>query len=191
MNVGNETQVFWSDHLTRPDVLVRYIRQVRDATKVPVTTADDFNFWNKPESKYVAREIDFLVTHVYAMWGGLDLDTAVPWTKKIYQEVCDMHPGKTVVLGEAGWATEVHTEGEQARLIKGKAGEAEQRVFVSNFLNWVLKDRICYFYFEAFDEPWKGGPHPNEVEKNWGLYRVDRTPKAAVQELKKATASRP
>ena len=35
------------------------------------------------------------------------------------------------------------------------------------------------FYFEAFDEKWKGGQHPAEVEKHWGVYRSDRTPKPA------------
>ena len=34
--------------------------------------------------------------------------------------------------------------------------------------------------FEAFDENWKGGDHPAEVEKHWGLFRADRTPKAAM-----------
>ncbi len=41
--------------------------------------------------------------------------------------------------------------------------------------------RIASFYFEAFDENWKGGDHPDEVEKHWGLFRADRTPKAVLQ----------
>jgi exo-beta-1,3-glucanase (GH17 family) len=36
------------------------------------------------------------------------------------------------------------------------------------------------FYFEAFDEPWKGGADPRDVEKHWGLYNENRTPKAAM-----------
>ena len=35
--------------------------------------------------------------------------------------------------------------------------------------------------FEAFDEKWKGGEHPNEVEKHWGLIKSDRTPKHNLQ----------
>ena len=85
-----------------------------------------------------------------------------------------------MILGEAGWATQRHDEGEQARLITGAAGEAEQRVFFEAFTAWVTRARIVSTYFEAFDENWKGGPHPAEVEKHWGLYRADRTPKAAV-----------
>jgi exo-beta-1,3-glucanase (GH17 family) len=33
--------------------------------------------------------------------------------------------------------------------------------------------------FEAFDENWKGSPDPEEPEKHWGLYGVNRQPKLA------------
>ena len=180
VNVGNETQVYWSSHRMKQENLIRYIRLVRSSVEVPVTTADDFNFWNKPESKVVANEVDFIVTHIHALWAGLDLAGAMPWTEKVYQEVCQYHPDKTVVIGEAGWATQVHNEGEQAQLIKGEANEEAQRVYYQQFADWAREHKICTFFFEAFDEPWKGGAHPDEVEKHWGLFRVDRQPKAAI-----------
>ena len=181
VSVGNETQVFWSDHLTQPEVLLRCIREVRQGITQPVTTADDFNFWNKPESKAVANEVDFIVLHVHAHWAGTLPESAMHWTKKIYAEISAAHPNRTVVIGEAGWATQVHNEGEQSRLIKGEASEATQRQYYTSFTKWAAKQKICSFFFEAFDEPWKGGPHPNEVEKHWGLFNVDRTPKAALK----------
>ncbi len=186
VSVGNETQVFWSGHRTEQDVLIRYLREVRAATTVPVATADDFSFWKLAESKAVAAEVDFIVTHIHAMWLGQELPTAMAWTKETYAEVCKHHPEKTVVIGEAGWATQVHDEGEQAKLIKGEAGEAQQRVYYQQFTDWASKEKVCTFFFEAFDEPWKGGPHPNEVEKHWGLFYVDRTPKAAMSGASKA-----
>ena len=45
------------------------------------------------------------------------------------------------------------------------------------FWEWADKEKIISYMFEAFDEPWKGGSKPNEAEKNWGIYKVDRTPK--------------
>ena len=182
VSVGNETQVYWSDHITKPEILVQYIREVRDAVKQPVTTADDLNFWNKPESKPIAAEIDFIVLHVHALWAGTLPETALKWTKDVYTEIVEFHPQQTIVIGEAGWATQVHDEGEQARLIKGEASEAAQRQYYQQFTKWAAQEKICTFFFEAFDEPWKGGPHPNEVEKHWGLFHVDRTPKAAMIE---------
>jgi exo-beta-1,3-glucanase (GH17 family) len=145
-----------------------------------VATADDFGYWLLPESDAVARELDFLVTHVYAMWNGVPLEGALAFTREKYAEVARLHTGLPIVIGEAGWATRKHTEGEQARLIRGEAGEEPQRVFYEQFTDWVVRERITSTWFEAFDEGWKGGPHPDEVEKHWGLFRADRTPKRAV-----------
>jgi exo-beta-1,3-glucanase (GH17 family) len=181
LNVGNETQVAWSAHKVRADVLIDYIRQVRAATSVPVTTADDFSYWNTPESRVVARELDFIVMHAYAMWWGQPLEKAVDFTRQKYAEVAALHPQHQVVLGEAGWATCKHSAGEQARLIAGVAGESEQARFHEDLLRWTTSARVPNFYFEAFDENWKGGSHPDELEKHWGLYRADRTPKQALR----------
>jgi exo-beta-1,3-glucanase (GH17 family) len=181
VSVGNETQVYWSDHVTKPEILIEYLREVRNAVKQPVTTADDFNFWNKPESKAVAAEVDFIVLHIHALWAGTLPDSALQWSKDIFAQISSFHPQKTIVIGEAGWATQVHDEGEQAKLIKGEASELTQAQYYREFTDWAAQDRICTFFFEAFDEPWKGGPHPNEVEKHWGLFNVDRTPKAALR----------
>ncbi len=180
VSVGNETQVFWSGHKVPLLTLVDYIRQVRTQTQVAVTAADDFNFWNKPESRQVAAEIDFIVTHIYAMWAKQPLDRALPFTQEKYAEVSAMHPGRLIVIGEAGWATRKHAAGEQGDLIRGEAGEEPQKTYYSQFIAWTTRERIVNFYFEAFDENWKGGAEPDEVEKHWGLFRADRTPKPAV-----------
>jgi len=177
--VGNETQVEWSAHRVAPEVLVGWLREARRGTALPVSTADDFGFWLRPESDVVAREVDFLVTHVYAMWNGKALDEALAFTQQKYGEVSRRHPGVPNVLGEAGWATRKHSEGDQATLIKAPPGEAPQQAFYQAFTAWVVRERITSTWFEAFDENWKGGPHPDEVEKHWGLFRADRTPKAA------------
>lgn len=180
VSVGNEARVFWSDHIVRQPVLIEYVRRVRSAVSAPVTVADDFNYWNKAESREVADEIDFIVTHIHAHWAGARLPDAMAWTEKIYDEVQAAHPDHLIVIGEAGWATRVHTEGEQAKLIKGRAGESEQKVYYDAFTRWARDESIIAFYFEAFDENWKGGPHPDEVEKHWGIFNADRSPKAAM-----------
>ncbi|RMF56634.1 MAG: hypothetical protein D6748_13055, partial [Calditrichaeota bacterium] len=105
VNVGNETQVYWSAHRMNPADLVKYIRAVRRYVAQPVTTADDYNFWNKPESQPVAREIDFIVTHMYALWNGISLDKAISWTDSVYRAIQELHPDKRVIIGETGWAT--------------------------------------------------------------------------------------
>ncbi|MGB0714524.1 MAG: glycosyl hydrolase family 17, partial [Phycisphaerae bacterium] len=72
--VGSETQVYWSDHKVRPDIVKAYIREVRGRVKVPVTTADDFSFWEQEASVEFGHEVDFIVAHLYAMWNKQSLD---------------------------------------------------------------------------------------------------------------------
>ena len=44
---------------------------------------------------------------------------------------------------------------------------------IYNSINkWSQKYKILTFFFEAFDEKWKGGDHPNEVEKHWGIIKI-------------------
>ncbi len=178
--VGNETQVSWSSHRTPVARLVELLRRARGAVRQPVSTADDYAFWTQPESAVVGREIDFLVLHAYAMWNRQTLDDAVPWTARQVEAVRAAHPAVPVLLGETGWATRMHPSGDAARQIIGAAGEAEQARFYREFTSWARRESQPFMLFEAFDEPWKGGPHPDEVEKHWGLFRVDRTPKPAL-----------
>jgi exo-beta-1,3-glucanase (GH17 family) len=183
--VGNETQVSWSAHRSSLDALIGHVRQVRAQVKVPVTVADDYNFWNKPESKRLALELDFLTVHAHPMWNGQQLEEALPWVQTQLAEVQALHPDRPLVLGETGWATQVHDQGEQARLIKGKPGVNELETYLTQVQAWADSTRQTVFFFEAFDENWKGGEHPAEVEKHWGVFRADRSAKGNFPEEKK------
>lgn len=180
VSVGNETMIYWSAHVNYVDIVKGHVRRVRDGVKVPVTVADDYNYWNKPESRELSSEIDFILLHGHPMWNGLQLEEALDWQRDQLKIVQEMHQDRLVVIGETGWATSVIDEGDQGKLIKGKPGEAEQRIFYEAIRAWAMEDRQTVFFFEAFDENWKGGTNPAEVEKHWGLFRADRSPKEAM-----------
>jgi exo-beta-1,3-glucanase (GH17 family) len=180
VSVGNETQIYWSAHRSPLDILIGHVRRIREGVDVPVTVADDFNYWNKPESRKLASEIDFITMHAHPMWNGVQLEDALDWLRSQLEVVQSMHPDRHVVIGETGWATSVHDEGEQSELIKGKPGEIEQQMFYEAVRTWAGAERLTVFFFEAFDENWKDGAHPAEVEKHWGLFRADRSAKAAM-----------
>lgn len=181
ISVGNETQVSWSAHKMSPKNLIRYIRAVRKSVNIPVTTADDYLFWNKEESNILAAEVDFVYTHIHPLWNGKALDVAINWMDSVYQELQALHQDHMIVLGETGWATNYNAaktgDGQQGSLIKGEVSLKAQEEFLVQMDQWLEKNQITSFLFEAFDESWKGGPEPNEVEKNWGVYYEDRTPK--------------
>lgn len=190
VNIGNEALVSWSDHRVPMSVIIGYLREARSATKVPVTTCDTEMFWSLPESKAVAAECDFLALHAYAMWNGQQLSTSLTWTREKIDVVRALHPHLPIVLTELGWATSKGTQGDQAKYIIAEPSERDQEVFYRAFRDWATTSRQPYFYFEAFDEAWKGGPEPSEVEKHWGVYKSDRTPKLVFQNEAKATLSK-
>ena len=181
LSIGNETQVFWSDHITDLDDLIKYIRMARAETTVPVTTADDFNCWNKPQNQRLGAECDFIIVHIHAHWAGCPIETAMQWTERIYRETVSHLPMRQIVIGEAGWATSKVSTGEEGRLVKGAANEKNQAIYYHALRAWAKQHKICVFNFEAFDENWKGGNDPKEIEKHWGVYNTDRSPKKAVK----------
>jgi exo-beta-1,3-glucanase (GH17 family) len=76
------------------------------------------------------------------------------------------------------------TENGDESLIIGEASERAQKVFYDGYRQWLVDNHVVSYYFEAFDEKWKGGEDKPDgiAEKNWGVFRSDRTPKMAVEE---------
>ena len=187
VNVGNEIFVDWSWHrLEDMDKVIGQIREVRAGIEQPVTVADDYNFWNKPQARKIADEIDFICLHAYAFWNDKTLDVSMDWTDSIYRDIQSRHPDHKIAYCETGWPTSrVYGDGSYEGGLIGKAGENEQEVFFDQYDPWVERNRVISFYFSSFDEKWKGGfdgANPmDKAEKHWGLYKSDRTPKKALR----------
>jgi exo-beta-1,3-glucanase (GH17 family) len=174
VSVGNEILVSWSDHKLTETQAIGYVEQVRKAVRCPVTVADDFLYWQQPQAQ-LADHVDFITMHTYPMWGREDIDTAMASTIKDYESVRKAHPGKTIVIGEAGWAS--YTVGAQHAFRAGD--EKKQKLYFEELNAWAKVNNVTVFYFEAFDEPWKG----TGTEGYWGLFSEDRKAKLAMQGL--------
>ena len=91
------------------------------------------------------------------------------------QEVRDSLPGSKIVITEAGWASVASEFGE-------RANEEKQLQYYNWMMNWSKENNITTFFFEAFDEDWKGNSaNPLGAEKHWGIFTVDRKPKLVMQ----------
>ena len=174
VSVGNEILVSWSDHKMTEERAIEYVLQVKKAVKCPVTVADDVLYWRQPEAK-LANVVDFITMHAYPMWGNEDIETAMPSTIRHYESVRKAHPGKTIVLGEVGWAT--YTNSRQNAPHAGD--EKKQKRYYEEVTNWARANDATAFFFEAFDEPWKG----SGTEGHWGLFSAGRKAKLAMQVL--------
>jgi exo-beta-1,3-glucanase (GH17 family) len=174
VNVGNEILVSWSDHKLTEEKAIEYVEQVKKAVSCPVTVADDMLYWRQPEAK-LANVVDFITMHSYPMWGGQDIDTAMPTTIANYESVRKAHPGKTIVIGEAGWATYTNSKQNAPRA----GDEVKQKRYYEELNAWAKANNVTVFFFEAFDEPWKG----SGTEGHWGLFSEGRKAKLAMQAL--------
>lgn len=170
VNVGNEALVEWNDHMVSLDNAIKYVRMVKAAIDQPVTVADNYEWWIK-DGAPLAAEVDFIGIHTYAAWEGKTIDEALPYTIENIEGVHAALPGKPLAILEAGWATTAVEFGD-------RASEAAQARYFREINEWATETNTTVFFFEAFDEPWKGDPgKPDGAEKHWGLFSVDRIPK--------------
>lgn len=173
VNIGNEILVNWSNHKVPEEKVIGYVKKVQSAVSVPVTVADDFTYW-RSRGRKLADVVDFVTMHTYPIWGGADIDSGLAFTIQHYNSVKQALPDKKIVIGEAGWAT--YTVGE---LHAPKAGdERKQKIYFFDLMKWARENNVIVFFFEAFDEPWKG----SGTEGHWGLFSEQRKAKLAMHD---------
>ena len=174
VNVGNEVLIEWTAHPVPEDRVIRYVREVKVGVTQPVTVADNYVWW-RDHGAALAREVDFITMHTYPLWERRDIDEGLSYTVENYEDVRGAHPDRAIVIGEAGWAS--YTEGN-LHVPRG-GDERKQQRYYEELTDWAREHEVTVFFFEAFDEPWKG----TGTEGHWGLFTVDRKAKPAIREL--------
>jgi exo-beta-1,3-glucanase (GH17 family) len=176
VNIGNETLVDWNDHRVPVERLAGFLREAREALDQPVTTAENYAAWIR-YAQDLAGVVDFAGVHTYPVWEKKTLAQSMAFTLENLTAVQKALPGIPIVIAEAGWAT-------TASEFPGEANEKNQAHYFRDLLTWAGKNHVTVFWFEAFDEDWKGDPNnPQGAEKHWGLYDLDRKPKLAAREV--------
>jgi exo-beta-1,3-glucanase (GH17 family) len=174
INVGNEALVDWNDHMVPLEQVIAYVRQVKNAVAQAVTVADNYEWWIR-DGAPLAAEVDFLGVHTYPAWEERTIDEALSYTIENIERVHTALPGKSIAILEAGWATTAVEFGD-------RASQANQARHYAELSGWATESNITVFFFEAFDEPWKGETNNADgAEKHWGIFNVDRIPKLVMQ----------
>lgn len=175
ISVGNEACVDWTDHYVREESVLDYAKQVKSQTNQLVTFCENYVPWIYKLDD-LANFLDFISIHTYPVWEYKNIAEGLSYTKQNYYSVAEKYPDKIIVITEAGWATKSNGKGIDPLNVN----EGFQKIYFDELMEWTEKEGILNFYFEAFDENWKGSPEPWEPEKHWGIYRSDRTPKLSV-----------
>jgi exo-beta-1,3-glucanase (GH17 family) len=156
-----------SEVLLRHDLteaqLIDYINQVKTAVPgVPVSTADTY-----AELLYhpaVMETCDWVLPNYYPYWEGKNINEALYFINLWHMQVVAAAGGKPVVVSETGWPSAGPTLGE------AKPSPENASFFFLNFISWAKAKDVDYYYFEAFDEPWKG---EGGAGAHWGIWTSD------------------
>jgi exo-beta-1,3-glucanase (GH17 family) len=176
VSIGNEAAVEWTDHLVSTEQLTKYAKMARLGVKQPVTFCENYVPWlNK--LKPLAEQLDIISIHTYPVWEYKNIDEGLAYTIENYNAVAAQYPDKQVIITEAGWATKSNGRGIEPNNVN----EVMQRQYLQELMAWAERQQILVYFFEAFDENWKGSDDPFEPEKHWGIYKADRSPKLAMK----------
>jgi len=178
LSAGNEAAVEWTDHLVPVERIMEFVETIKEGTHQPVTFCDNYAPWlNKLEP--LVDVVDFISIHTYPVWEYKNIDEGLSFTQENFYAVADKYPHKSVIITEAGWATNSNGRGIDPHNVS----EELQHIYYNQLVNWSDGQGILTFIFEAIDEEWKGSPEPLEPEKHWGLFKTNRKPKLVMQEL--------
>lgn len=129
--------------------------------QIPITTTDLANLLDQD----VIDAEDIVMANIHPYFGGVDVADATNWTMKFNQKQL-VKPakaeGRSVTgIAEVGWPSSGKTNGDSIPSV------ANLQAFVNDFVCTANSAGVKYYFFEAFDEPWK--KKENELEGSWGI----------------------
>ncbi|KAJ5104942.1 hypothetical protein NUU61_002289 [Penicillium alfredii] len=173
--VGNEA-LFRAgpDKKTAQKTLIKHINEVKDEAKkrsldMPIATSDLGDNWNSD----LVQEVDVVMSNVHPFFAGVNVDHAASWTWSFWQNndvSLTKNSKKKQVISEVGWPNSGGKDcGDSPVCDKDTPGSIasveNMNKFMSDWVCQAMKNGTDYFWFEAFDEPWK--VQFNEPGKNW------------------------
>jgi len=183
VSLGNEACVNWTDHFVPVERVIDFAKQVKQMVKQPITFCENYVPWLNYLAPLVPH-LDFISIHTYPVWEYKHIHEALNYTIENYQLVATHYPQIPIVITEAGWATNSHGMGIHTEHVN----EENQKIYYNDLMDWSAQNKVLTFFFEAFDEEWKGSSDPMEPEKHWGVFKSNRTPKLVMKQNNMTTS---
>ena len=168
VSAGNEARPFWGDNLVPESRIVYFINELKSKTNKPTTYCEGFDVW-QGRIPLILDAVDFVSVHIYPQWNKVPLKDAFNYTVSNFMET-KKYVKKDTIITECGWST----LSNHKSMHSFEASVDSQKEYIKSLDEYAKKNDELFVFFEAFDEPWKGGDNPAEPEKNWGLYSVKR-----------------
>lgn len=168
VSAGNEARPFWGDNLVPESRIVNFINELKEKTKKPVTYCEGFDVW-QGRIPLILEAVDFVSVHIYPQWNKVPIKDAFDYTVNNFIETKN-YVKKDTIITECGWTT----LSNHSSMNPLEASTKNQREYIKELDEYAKKNDLLFVFFEAFDEPWKGGTDLSEPEKNWGIYKLNR-----------------
>ncbi|KAK4869513.1 hypothetical protein LT330_005895 [Penicillium expansum] len=179
--VGNEALYRAGDSkASAQTTLISYIRDVTKEVKkrnldLLIATSDLGDNWNAQ----LVEEVDVVMSNVHPFFAGVNVDVAVGWTWDFWQThdvSLTQGTSKKQIISEVGWPSGGGKDCGDSKVCDddtpGSVASIENmNTFMSDWICPALENGTDYFWFEAFDEPWKVqfNVPGKEWEDKWGL----------------------
>ncbi|KAK3330724.1 glycoside hydrolase family 17 protein [Apodospora peruviana] len=153
---------------------------------LPVATSDLGDKWTAE----LAAQSDYIMGNIHPFFAGTPVDQAAAWTWNFWDQktVGFAKSDKTKnIISETGWPSQGGTHcggaGTETCADGSVAGVTELNKFMADWVCSALNNGTEYFWFEAFDEPWKVkfNTKNQNWEDHWGLIDVDRNLKDGIE----------
>ncbi len=153
------------------EALEAAIRDIRAATKKPVTTTETLDRYDAK----LLRLVDWVFPNARPYFSHVTEPTsAVTWTQEGFHRLAN-GTSQFVMLKEVG----LPTAGDENQPLSEEAQ--------CEYYDKLAKTDTRFVYFEAFDQSWKVKP---AVEPHWGIFHSDRSPKVLARHLTESIACR-
>ncbi|KAF3479734.1 endo-beta-1,3-glucanase [Arthroderma uncinatum] len=189
--VGNEVLYRGKNDPSTITKLMKYITGVRQELdslnlKLPIATSDLGDAWTKPLTKIV----DVVMSNVHPFFAGVTAKEGTSWAWSFWDShdvVLTQGTDKVQVISEIGWPSAGGNNCGEDKCADSTSGSVasikEMNTFMEGWICEALKNGTNYFWFEAFDEPWKivYNTPGKEWEDKWGLMDPGRNLKPGVK----------
>ncbi|KJZ74283.1 hypothetical protein HIM_06289 [Hirsutella minnesotensis 3608] len=154
--------------------------------KLPVATSDLGDDWTAE----LAKDSDYVMANIHPFFAGVSADIAASWTWTFWEgkdgPFWKSDKNKNIIA-ETGWPSDGGKNCGESKTTSCEpgsvAGIKEMNTFMNSWVCQALTNGTQYFWFEAFDEPWKVrfNEKGKEWEDKWGLMGLDRKLKDGIK----------
>jgi len=133
--------------------------------------------------------VDVVMSNIHPFFGGVPAAQAAGWTWDFWQNndvVLTQGTSKTQIIAETGWPSAGGNDCGAATCTSDTEGSVagidEMNTYMADFVCQSLTNGTTYFWFEAFDEPWKViyDTPGEDWEQSWGLMDAGRNLKSGL-----------